>query len=86
VDNKCFALLQNGRCSALNDSQGCGERCAFYKTAEQLREERRRAMERLAGLDLEYRLYIADKYHLSIPIKVRHVLSNVQKISGGVRI
>ena len=63
MDNKCFALFQNGRCSALNNNQNCGERCAFYKTAEQLREERRRAYMRIASLASELQAYIADTYY-----------------------
>jgi hypothetical protein len=63
MENKCFAFLVKGRCRALYGNSSCGEKCPFYKTADQMRDELRRVYIRLTALDIDRQAYIANKYY-----------------------
>lgn len=66
MDDKCFALKMNSRCCILLDSSQCGEKCSFYKTAEQYKNNLQLANARLVALDTTTQTYIADKYFQGI--------------------
>lgn len=55
----CFALVR-GKCSALTvtDCQGCG----FYKTRQDARRGRKKALLRIQSLDEDVKDHIIDKY------------------------
>lgn len=57
---KCFADKAENYCSALKEKK-C-EGCQFYKTVEQAKRDRAKALQRIESLDLETRTYIYDKY------------------------
>lgn len=59
INKICFALTDLGECSALIRTQ-C-ENCKFFKTKEQVLEERKRAIARLKGLNGGS--YYLQKYH-----------------------
>lgn len=59
IEETCFALNSMGECSALVKTQ-C-ENCKFFKTKEQVLEERKRAIARLKGLNGGS--YYLQKYH-----------------------
>lgn len=73
--NKCFAYkMPEGKrgfgCIALNVKVCPGKACAFYKTEEQVREEREKCRQRiLKELSAEQREHIIEKY------KIREMLS-----------
>jgi hypothetical protein len=56
----CFAY-KNRRCLILK-SKNCYD-CPFYKTREEYKEDRRKALDRLNTLDKEYKTYIMEKYY-----------------------
>ena len=61
---KCFADINTGSkgCRALKIKK-C-TRCNFYKTEEQAKKDREKALKRLKKLDKPTRLAIAEKYGL----------------------
>lgn len=61
---RCFADVGAGRkgCSVLN-KKDCF-RCKFFKTEEQAKKDREKALKRLKKLDKPTRLAIAEKYGL----------------------
>lgn len=59
IEETCFALNGMGQCSALSETK-C-ENCKFFKTKEQVLEERKRAIARLKGLNGGS--YYLQKYH-----------------------
>lgn len=56
----CFAY-RNKRCLVLT-TKDCSK-CPFYKTREQFKEDRTKALDRLNTLDKEYKSYIMGKYY-----------------------
>lgn len=59
IEETCFALNSMGECSALSETK-C-ENCKFFKTKEQVLEERKRAIARLKRLNCGN--YYLQKYH-----------------------
>ena len=59
----CFAYSKKDGCKVLLVKACLGERCGFRKTKAQARADRRRSAARIASLDIDQRLYIADKYY-----------------------
>ena len=59
---RCFADKAEDYCSALKEKK-C-EGCPFYKTVEQAKKDREKALKRLKKLDKPTRLAIAEKYGL----------------------
>ena len=55
----CFAYKPK-KCVALNKKQCSG--CRFYKTEEQVKTERKKAMERILSLDEDTRNHITGTY------------------------
>lgn len=58
----CFAL-RNSRCSVLNIEKCKGIKCSFYKTEEQIQQERKIAFKRMKSLDKSTQLHIAESYY-----------------------
>lgn len=58
----CFAN-RRGRCTVLNVN-GCKDtECSFYKTEEQLKEDRLKALKRIRSLDQYTRMNIIETYY-----------------------
>ena len=49
-EEQCFAY-KNGKCKILRVNQCEGMSCRFFKTSEQLEEERKQSFERIQSLD-----------------------------------
>jgi hypothetical protein len=58
--NKCFADLGSCKILKIKKCQGC----KFYKTEEQLENERKKSFKRLKSLDKLTRINIAEKYKI----------------------
>lgn len=62
VINSCFAL-RKGKCSVLNVKK-CDElSCCFYKTKQQLQQEKQLTFKRIKTLDKSTQLHIAESYY-----------------------
>jgi len=60
--NSCFAL-RKGKCSVLNVKK-CDElSCSFYKTKQQLQQEKHLTFKRIKTLDKSTQLQIAQSYY-----------------------
>ena len=59
IEETCFALNSMGECSALSETK-C-ENCKFFKTKEQVPEERKRAIAKLKRISGGS--YYLQKYH-----------------------
>lgn len=59
INRNCFAMTDLGECSALSETK-C-ENCKFFKTKEQVLEERKRAIARLNRISGGS--YYLQKYH-----------------------
>ena len=59
---KCFAYTDKG-CRAMLTDSCFGDNCRFCKTYEQAEADRQHSAARIASLDSEQRLYIANKYY-----------------------
>ena len=57
---ECVFRVNDRRCSALT-TKVCG-RCSFFKTADELKEGREKAKERLKSLPKKMQMQINDKY------------------------
>ena len=57
----CFAMKKNG-CGALETGCPGFAECPFYKTRDQVDENRRKAEERISGLPLAMQFHISLKY------------------------
>lgn len=66
-DERCFAIVQKGKCAALatESCPGYG-RCTFYKPVWVHERDREQANARLRALPEEEQRAIADKYHKGI--------------------
>lgn len=58
----CFALRKS-RCSVLNIEKCKGMKCSFYKTEEQIQQERKIAFKRIKSLDKSTQIHIAESYY-----------------------
>lgn len=58
----CFAIGENGYCSALG-RQCCGKSCGFHKTKEEQAQSLEKAKERLRSLPEYQQDAIADRYY-----------------------
>ncbi len=61
--NICNGLSNSNRCKKLNVNTCTRMTCAFYQTMEQERASRQKTFSRLASLDKEQQIYIAEKYY-----------------------
>lgn len=59
----CFAVNENGKCTALGVGKCQGESCSFYKTREEQARSLEKANERLRSLPEYQQQAIADKYY-----------------------
>jgi hypothetical protein len=59
---ECFAL-RKGRCTALNVKKCEGSSCSFYKTEEQYKEGREKAIKRINSLDQVTKGHILETYY-----------------------
>lgn len=60
--NSCFAL-RKGKCSVLNIKK-CDElSCSFYKTKQQLQQEKKLTFKRIKSLDKGTQMHIAESYY-----------------------
>jgi len=62
LQGQCFAN-KNGTECRITQSEICEGVCVFHKTRKLLKEGRRAAFLRLAGLSPDEQRYIADKYY-----------------------
>jgi hypothetical protein len=60
---KCFGANRKNNCEVLVVGKCPGDSCSFFKTKAEYRSGRLKAFRRLAGLDKEYQLCIAEKYY-----------------------
>lgn len=58
----CFAS-RKGKCSVLNVSKCDGSSCGFYKTEEQIQQERNLTFKRIKSLDKGAQMHIAESYY-----------------------
>lgn len=58
----CFAS-RKGKCSVLNVSKCDGSSCGFYKTEEQIQQERKLTFKRIKSLDKGTQMHIAESYY-----------------------
>lgn len=58
----CFAS-RKGKCSVLNVSKCEGSSCGFYKTEEQIQQERKLTFKRIKSLDRGTQMHIAESYY-----------------------
>lgn len=63
MDDRCFALSNQNRCTVLTVAKCPGSSCPFFKTPEQAMESKRKAYARLASLDKAHQKHIADTYY-----------------------
>ena len=64
MDEKCFAEHAVGCCSILTVKWCPGhDNCSFYKTEEQVENERRKNFARLSSLPFDRQEYIAGLYY-----------------------
>ena len=63
MNNKCFGARGKNGCEILVLKKCPGDSCSFFKTKAEYRSGRLKAFRRLAGLDKEYQLCIAEKYY-----------------------
>lgn len=59
----CIGYELKKPCALLTINRCLGLGCVFFKTPEQARQKKARAMKRLASLDIFKQRYIADKYY-----------------------
>jgi|GEM_PF-1645835 hypothetical protein len=60
--NSCFAS-RKGKCSVLNVSKCDVSSCVFYKTEQQIQQERKLTFERIKSLDKGTQMHIAESYY-----------------------
>jgi len=58
----CFAAKTNGKCNVYTNEK-CIGKCVFYKTAQQVADEREKVFARLRRLPSEQQRNIADLYY-----------------------
>ena len=59
----CFAMSENGKCTALKREKCQGESCGFHKTKKKQEESLEKAKARLRNLSEYQQEAIADKYY-----------------------
>lgn len=62
IAKDCFAY-HKGRCRALTVKQCEGKGCSFYKTKQQLQQEKHLTFKRIKTLDKSTQLHIAESYY-----------------------
>ena len=59
----CFAMSENGKCTALKREKCQGESCGFHKSREEHAQSLKKAKERIRSLPEYQQEAVADKYY-----------------------
>ena len=62
MEERCFAY-NKGKCNALNVKKCQGEGCPFFKTREQLREDKKKVLRRTNSLEPALKKNIMELYY-----------------------